>query len=58
MIHDTLPPNISNETYQELLTVEGLARRVFQARSNFTKLCAALEELYGHFDLVEGKKAA
>jgi hypothetical protein len=49
-VTDTLPPVISTGTYNELLDVKRLAREVYSARSNFTKLCMALEKLYEHFD--------
>jgi len=50
MITDTLPPVISTGTYNELIEVKRLADDVYQARTNFTKLCDALEKLYAHFD--------
>ena len=58
MITDTLPPVISTGTYNELTAVEKLARGVYEARTNFTELCAALEQLYAHFDSVDTSKAA
>jgi hypothetical protein len=32
------------------LAINDLARRVYDARTNFTKLMAALEDLYAHYD--------
>ena len=43
---------------QELLAVNNLARKVYNSRSNFTKLMEALEELYAHYDNSEVSKAA
>lgn len=54
MILDTMPPVISNGTYEELLTTNRLATKVYSARRNFQQLCQALEELYAHF---EGQKS-
>jgi hypothetical protein len=56
---EQMPPVISNDTFNELQTVKDLAENVYQSRSNFTELCAALEILYKHFDTVkDGKSAA
>ena len=51
MLTDTLPPVISTGTYNELLAIKQLAKNVYDARTNFTDLCKALEHLYEHFDV-------
>ena len=51
MITDTMSPVISTGTYNELLAVKQLAKNVYDARTNFTDLCTALEHLYEHFDV-------
>jgi hypothetical protein len=45
-------------THTELLAVDELARRVYESRTNFTKLCEALEALYAHYDAEEISQAA
>lgn len=50
MITDSMPPVISNATYDELLIVKRLAQDVYLTRENFSELCKALDKLYIHFD--------
>lgn len=50
MIHDSPPPVISNETYNDLLKIKVLAKRVFEARTNFEMLCDELDALYAYFE--------
>lgn len=50
MLHDSPPPVISQATYDKLLKIKRLARDVYDARTNFSLLCDALEKLYAHFD--------
>jgi hypothetical protein len=58
MITDTFSPVISTDNYyNELTTVQDLARNIYKSRTNFTNLCAALELLYTHFDDVEAQAA-